>query len=264
MINRDSVEKHAMDNFSENEKKQRLYFDNLAHTRRQERNNSAGIKDWYIEEDVYRHIQGLKKAQTVIDIGCGDGEANGFTEFFASKGMHVTFVDISSVSVNSLASRLADLGYENYRPIAGKFKDLTEVIKGETFDIIFFGDTLHHLTEEETADLFRDLLPFMHADSKIVAFEPNGYWPFWRIMPYFNKEFIWEVEKNIVHCTKSGFKRKFKNTGVKLENYIYYRIVPLLLMKNNFIFKKINDFLVKIPILRMLSSYSIVIIAAEK
>lgn len=252
-------ENHAMKKLSDNELKQRDYFDGLVQRRRQTAIASGGSKRQYIEEDVYRSLISLPKWQKILEIGCGDGDGGGFTEYFVSKGLDVTFMDISSESVSHLVEKLEKAGYSGFRPFSGTFADVAPKLNGETFDVIFFGDTLHHLTEKESVSLFEDLIPFMRRDTKIVAFEPNGHWPFWRIMPSFNREFIWEVEKNIVHCTRSGFKQKFSAAGMYLERYTYQRIVPLFLMDRGAMFRALNKVLTKIPMLRLLSSYTIVV-----
>lgn len=248
-----------MNKLSNNELKQRDYFDNLAQQRKQEASALGKSKTRYIEEAVYRSLVSLPKWQKLLEIGCGDGEGGGFTEYFVSKGLNVTFMDISSESVNRLTEKLEKSGYAGFRPLSGTFRDVAPKLSGESFDVIFFGDTLHHFTEKETEALIKDLVPFMHRDTKIVAFEPNGHWPFWRIMPRFNKEFIWEVEKNITHCTRSGFKKKFSAAGMNLERYTYQRIVPLFLTDRSAFFRLVNKLLVRIPFLRLLSAYSILV-----
>jgi len=248
-----------MNKLSDNELKQREYFNALAQRRKQAAATFERPKLQYMEEDVYRSLISLPKWQKILEIGCGDGNGRCFTEYFVSKGLDVTFMDISSDSVCHLVEKLENEGYSGFRPFSGTFKDVAPKLIGERFDVIFFGDTLHHLTEKETISLIEDLVSFMHKDTKIVAFEPNGHWPFWRIMPRFNTEFIWEVEKNIRHCTRSGFKHKFSAAGMNLERYTYQRIVPLFLTDRSMVFRVINKILVCIPLLRLLSAYSIIV-----
>ncbi len=248
-----------MNGLTNNESNQKEYFDELAQRRRQEEGNLKSSKSQYIEEDVYTLMMKLPKVQKILEIGCGDGEGGGFTEYFVAKGLEVTFLDISSESVRRLTEKLERSGYKGFVPLSGTFKDVAPKLSGKKYDVVFFGDTLHHLTEYETISLLQEIIPFMHRDSKIVAFEPNGNWPFWRIMPKFNKEFIWEVEKNITHCTRKGFVRKFSAVRMDLEEYSYYRIVPLFFMNKWKIFRVINKQLVRAPIFRHLSAYTILV-----
>lgn len=241
---------------SENELKQREYFDSIAKQRK--KNLSEDRLKKYNLDDVYSVLTNLPNHHSVLEIGCGDG-SGGFTEHFVSHGLSVTFMDISSEAVSYLSEKLKKKGLAGFRPLSGTFKDVAPEIKGEVFDVIFFGDTLHHLTEEETVSLLNDLVPFMHMKTTIVAFEPNGHWPLWRLMPILNKDFVWEVEKNIVHCTPSGFKRKFKAAGMRLKEYSYQRILPQFLMDMGEFFRYFNRWLTKIPIIKMLSSYTIVV-----
>jgi SAM-dependent methyltransferase len=241
---------------SENEKKQQEYFDELARRRRSDAIESKSRS--YILEDVYSVLTKLPRALDILEIGCGDG-SSGFTEYFVSKNLNVSFLDISAEAVRDLADKLEKAGHKGFRPFSGTFKEVAPQLIGETFDVIFFGDTLHHLTEDESIGLFDDLAPFMHKGSKVVAFEPNGHWPFWRLMPRYNKDFVWEVEKNIVHCTPGGFRYKFGAAGMRVEQYIYQRIVPLFVLDKAPFFKLINKILLKIPLIRVLSSYTIIV-----
>ena len=258
MISIKTMKELPMKRLTNNEINQKKYFDDLA-IRRQEVVNLNRNKSLYIEEDVYTCIMKYPKTQKILEIGCGDGEGGGFTEYFVARGLEVAFLDISSESVSRLAEKLEKSGYKGFMPLSGTFKDVAPKLSGEKYDLVFFGDTLHHLTECETISLIEEIIPFMHKHTKIVAFEPNGNWPFWRIMPRFNKDFIWEVEKNIVHCTRSGFARKFSAVGMNLEDYSYYRIVPLFLMNKWKFFRAINKQIVRIPLLRLLSAYTILV-----
>ncbi len=241
---------------SKNEVLQRDYFDHLAR-QRTETANAVKSRD-VIFSDVDAVLDSLPRSHSILEIGCGDG-TSGFTEHFLSQGHRVSFLDVSSEAVRKLANRLSLAGYKDFRPLSGTFIEVSPALRNETFDVIFFGDTLHHLTEQETTSLARDIQPFMRSHSKVVGFEPNGHWPLWRVMPYFNKEYVWEMEKNVRHCTYGGFVRKFGKTGLKLERYIYQRIVPLPLMDLGQAFVVLNRLLTNTPVVRLLSSYTIVV-----
>jgi 2-polyprenyl-3-methyl-5-hydroxy-6-metoxy-1,4-benzoquinol methylase len=242
--------------FSYNELRQKEYFDSLALKRKSDGciNNSQK----FIIDDVLAVIESQPQHKKIIEIGCGDG-SSGFTEHFVRHGLDVTFLDISHEAVNNLKNHLENLGLQGFHPLAGTLKEVKDKLLGQTFDIVFFGDTLHHLTEDETVDLCKEISSVMHNESAIVGYEPNGLYPFWRLMPLYNKDFIWSVEHNITHCTRRGFIRKFTSARLALKKYTFHRIVPLFLINRWIVFGKVNSFLVKIPLLNYLSAYAILV-----
>ena len=94
---------------------------------------------------------------------------------------------------------------------------------------------------------------------KIIGIEPNGKCPIWRLMPFYNKEFKWEIEKNIQYCTRDDFEKKFNDSGFKLIEYNYVRFLPLFLVTNFTFFKKIDDILIKLPFIKKYSQYTLLI-----
>jgi cyclopropane fatty-acyl-phospholipid synthase-like methyltransferase len=241
---------------SDNERRQRDYFDELALRREQaqpmRRSRQRNL------EGVYSTIAGLPRNSTLLEIGCGDG-SSGFTEYFISKSLKVTFLDISREAVQRLIRRLEAAGLQGYWALSGTLQEVRTELEGQQFDVIFFGDTLHHLTREETISLFKELRAFMHPESKLVAFEPNGRYPFWQAMPLINKEFNWELEKNIRHCTQRGFCEKCEAAGLRLETYRYQRFVPLCLIDKFRIFEVLDDALVRLYPIRLLSPYTVLV-----
>ena len=78
-------------------------------------------------------------------------------------------------------------------------------------------------------------------------------------MPFYNKEFKWEIEKNIQYCTRDDFEKKFNDSGFKLIEYNYVRFLPLFLVTNFTFFKKIDDILIKLPFIKKYSQYTLLI-----
>ncbi len=241
---------------SDNERLQREYFDDLALRRGQDKPLLRSRRR--ILEDVRVAIDALPCSRTLLEIGCGDG-SSGFTEHFIAGGREVTFLDISREAVQRLVGRLEAAGLAGFRALSGTLQEVRPALQGQRFDVIFFGDTLHHLTREETVALFLELTAFMHADSRLVAFEPNGLYPLWRAMPLVNREFHWAVEKNIGHCTRRGFRQKLEAAGLRLESYRYQRLVPLGLIDRHPFFEALDDILVRLYPVNLFCPYTILV-----
>lgn len=200
----------------------------------------------------------LEPNSNILDFGCGNGKY-GYTESLVDKGYNVSFVDISTKSVDALKRRLKKRGLRFDKSYSGDVIDISYKFPTNYFDVIFLGDVFHHLTREETKSVLISLKPLLKNDSGIIlGLEPNGRCPIWRLMPFYNREFVWKIEKNITHCTKQGFEKKFLESGYELTHYRYVRILPISLVEKFPIFRKINACLIKIPFLRAWSQYALI------
>ena len=116
-----------------------------------------------------RDILGELKGRTLLDMGCGLGEAS---VYFALLGADVTATDISPGMCDT-ASRLA---------VANGVKISTHVSAAEDlglasdvkFDIIYTGNTLHHVDITATMPL---LLKHLNPEGMFVSWDPVAYNP---------------------------------------------------------------------------------------
>lgn len=215
---------------------------------------------------ISEYLERFDKNIRILDFGCGNGKY-GFTEHLIKLGFNVSFTDISANSVNALKKRLERLSLNYDLAEYGDISLVSKKIDKEYFDIIFFGDVFHHLTIEDTQIVLLSLKKILknskNIKGKIIGIEPNGKCPIWRLMPLYNKDFKWEIEKNIQFCTKQNFEIKFKNSGFKLIEYQYVRFLPIFLVTNFKLFKKIDDILIRLPIIRNYSQYTLLIAEPE-
>lgn len=240
---------------NENKAIQESYFDSYTD------NNYDGpnLTPNFNKEVVVKYLADLKAGSTILDFGCGNGKY-GYTENLIENNFKVSFIDISTKSVNSLLNRLNKRNLPFDQLYAGDIANLARKMPENYFDVIFFGDVFHHLTFEETQSILTILKPMLKKDlGVILAIEPNGTCPIWRLMPFYNREFIWEVEKNIKYCTQKHFNSKFKSSGYILEKYIFVRILPIFLIEHFNFFKSLNRLIVGVPILKKLSQYTLIV-----
>lgn len=118
-----------------------------------------------------RHIRralGNLHGKTLLDIGCGLGEAS---VYFALEGAQVTASDISP-GMCAATERLAELNGTSLETHVAAAEDMG--LGDRQFDIIYTGNTLHHA---DTAAMMRTLLPHLKDDGVFVSWDPLAYNP---------------------------------------------------------------------------------------
>jgi SAM-dependent methyltransferase len=118
-----------------------------------------------------RHLRralGDLRGKELLDIGCGLGEAS---VYFALEGAQVTATDVSP-GMCDLTRRLAEAHHVKLETHVSAAEDLR--LGRRQFDIIYTGNTLHHVDLEETMDR---LLPHLRPDGIFVSWDPVAYNP---------------------------------------------------------------------------------------
>ena len=116
-----------------------------------------------------RQTLGELKGRTLLDVGCGLGEA---AVYFALLGADVTATDISPGMCDT-ARRLAEANGVTIKTHVSAAEDLglpTDV----KFDVIYTGNTLHHVDIAATMPL---LLKHLKPDGTFVSWDPVAYNP---------------------------------------------------------------------------------------
>ena len=118
-----------------------------------------------------RHITGLLgdlRGKTLLDVGCGLGEAS---VYFALKGAKVTSSDLSQGMLDA-ASALARKNGVEVEPHKSEAENL--MLGDRRFDVIYVGNLLHHVEIDATLGrLARHLAP----GGVFVSWDPVAYNP---------------------------------------------------------------------------------------
>lgn len=116
-----------------------------------------------------RRVLGDLKGRTLLDVGCGLGEAS---VYFALLGADVTATDISP-GMCSTAGRLAESNGVKIATHVSAAEDLG-LPADRRFDVIYTGNTLHHV---DLAATMPRLLKHLKPDGLFVSWDPVAYNP---------------------------------------------------------------------------------------
>jgi len=105
----------------------------------------------------------------LLDVGSGLGEAS---VYFALEGATVTASDVSEGMLDA-ALRLAEANGVTIKTVLSASEDLG-LREEERFDIIYIGNTLHHVDITKTLD---QVLPLLKPDGLFVSWDPLAYNP---------------------------------------------------------------------------------------
>ncbi len=149
---------------------------NLRHS-----NAPVGTKQYFdeVEERKYfvePHIPAFADfpkwaGKRVLEIGCGMGTD---ATNFARNGAIYTGVELSSESLNLARQRFEVFGLSG-RFIEGNAEEIDQLLKGETFDLIYSFGVLHHTPSLENA--LKGIHTLMHTNSvfKMMVYAENSW-----------------------------------------------------------------------------------------
>lgn len=111
---------------------------------------------------------------TVIDVGCGDGW---LTRFLASRGAHVTGVEVSPKAL-ARARSIKPVGDEHY--IQGLAEDLP--VPSRSADVIIYFNSLHHVDADGLMKALREAARVLRSGGILYISEPMAQGPYFELM----------------------------------------------------------------------------------
>lgn len=112
---------------------------------------------------------GLKKNNTVLEIGCGVGTLTGLLHKYVSKGKIVA-TDISGKSIEAAKKRIKDS-----LKIDFLVTDMQEFTSQYKFDFIILADVLEHIPVDYHHKLFKTLQQYLANNGKIAINIPSPF-----------------------------------------------------------------------------------------
>ncbi len=165
--------------------------------------------------------------RTILDVGCGLGEAS---VYFALEGASVTATDISEGMLRATQelARLNGVSVTTHRSAA---EDL-HLSRSQKFDVIYAGNLFHHVDIESTLDR---IIPHLSDHGVVVSWDPVAYNPLINIYRWIAQDARTHDEHPLNLSDIKKFKRRFQTVETR-----WFWLTTLLLFVWMFVVQRQN------------------------
>jgi SAM-dependent methyltransferase len=228
------------------------WFDEISLRRPNNEAPTNPFENSWILQAIEELVPSMKQNITVLEVGCGDG-SSGTAQEIINRGFGYIGLDISKQSIHRLSKSL-NQDSEKVWLVTGTVDQNFQEISSYKPSIAIICQTLHHIEEAEIRSIIRSLRKLLTGSAAVIVYEPNSFYPLWRIMGFYNKDFRWSHERGISQCSKKRITAAFTANGFTLEKHLYTRLLPLRIME---LAKMKKDFLASVPIIKKMSQYQL-------
>jgi 2-polyprenyl-3-methyl-5-hydroxy-6-metoxy-1,4-benzoquinol methylase len=135
----------------------------------------------------------------VLEVGCGIGTD---TINFARAGAQVTAVDLSERSLEIARQRAAVYGLTNISFVHANVEELSEVLRGEQYDLVYSFGVIHHTPHPEAA--LRELVALLRPGGtlKIMVYHRRS-WKVFAIVATYGRGAFWRLERVVARHSEA-------------------------------------------------------------
>ena len=204
-----------------------------------------------IELKFLLNILGDLKNKRVLDLGCGTGK---FGLKLARYAKEVVGIDISKHSIDIANKTAKKNGIKNFKGVCNDFKDVNYE---NYFDYILAVNLIHHADEIDT--IFSNVKRSLKKNGVFVIFEINSlnplYLPFLTIIGQLRSHLTLEFLRSNIWMLKGLLKRN----SFRVTKVYKWAILPTMLYNYSLRFKRINEFLNTVPIVKVFSAFHVIL-----
>ena len=139
-----------------------------------ERMVATGINDRHHAIAGWLRHFGLRRGDSVLEIGCGIGTVTHLIADAVGESGAILATDLSPKSVEVAKRRLTE--FRNIRYIAG---DILDVDINEKFDAVVLPDVIEHIPRESHPKLFQRIAGWIKPDGFVLLHYPNPFYLEW-------------------------------------------------------------------------------------
>lgn len=203
-----------------------------------------------IELSFFLKLLGNIKNKKILDLGCGTGR---WGLQLAKNAKEVVGIDISKHSIQ-VANRTAKKnGIANFTGVVNDFKSADFE---DEFDIVVATNLIHH------ADNIEEILDSVHKSLKkngrLVIFEINSlnplYYPFFILIGQLRSHLTLEYWRSNIF----SLKRLLTSNRFRVAKVYRWCFLPTMLYNYSLFFKKLNEFLNKIPLINTFCAFHVI------
>ena len=199
-----------------------------------------------IEFKTLIEFMGDISGKRILDLGCGIGR-NGIQ--LASYADEVVGYDLSSVAVDRANNTAQQLGITNFVACVNNFSNPAH----NDFDIVLCVNMLHHADSPQ--HVLNTIYKVLRPGGQLIIMENNPMNP---LFPFFFV-MIGQLKSHLTmqYLTVNRFvlTKSLIKSGLALVNIQRYGFLPTVLYNFSLAFKKLNEFLNRIPLLNEFTAF---------
>jgi SAM-dependent methyltransferase len=155
----------------------------------------------------------IAPSDTVIDVGCGEGENAGFYARFAARTIAV---DIDPKKIAAAEERLRSVGATNYRTIISDGNPLP--IESATADKIVCTEVLEHVPD--TAQFMRELVRIGKPEALYLISVPDALSE--QVLKRVSPPICFQEPNHIRVIGRDEFERMVTDAGLRVDKHAFY------------------------------------------
>jgi len=216
--------------------------------------NSARDVEWDSIREIFNILP--EREKHIVDFACGTGY---HAVRFLEEGFKVTGIDISRLSLEVLAKRADSIKKgDNLTTIRS---DFTKIALPDNFDAGYLISSYHCLGSDlqKRQLMLRNMAKMIKKGGKIFIMEPNPLNPLYLFFYPFVYKNNWREGFNVVNSRIGILEKDLTRSGVKILVVAHYGFLPAFLINKIKYVKNINYFCSHLPILKLFSSFNMIL-----
>ena len=147
---------------------------------------------------------GLKKGQTILDFGCGEGHYTIPAAKIVGNEGKVYALDKDKDTLAQLIKMVKSKKLKNIVPI-----NILDGLKNDTVDVVLFYDVLHYMDSEERREIYKKVYNILKTNGLLSVYPKHhkSDEPLWHFSDMKLKDIINEIKSAHFNCNGKNLKK---------------------------------------------------------